>query len=206
MITIIDYGLGNIGSVKNIIKNIGYKSIITSNPKEVEQASSIILPGVGSFDSGMEALESLDLVGILNEKAYSEKVPFLGICLGAQLMTKRSREGQKDGLGWFDATTEEFNFQNQEGRWPLPNIGWRDVKPLSDESLLKGIEDPRFYFVHSYKLVPNENQDCSIMSSYGEHFCCGLNKDNLHCVQFHPEKSHIYGKKLLKNFLEIGNI
>ena len=202
MITIIDYGLGNLGSVKNILKKLGYESRVSSSKKDIESSSHIVLPGVGAFDTGMNSLKELNLVDPLNYQVLVKEKPVLGICLGAQLMTQSSEEGKSKGLGWFNASTEKFKFSKKD-KFPLPNIGWREVYSPENHFLLKNIEEPRFYFVHSYKLVSKDKDATILLSKYENEFCAGLSKKNIHCVQFHPEKSHIYGMKLLKNFFDI---
>lgn len=204
MITIVDYGLGNLGSVQNMLTKLGEKSVITSDSNVISNASKLILPGVGSFDTGINKIRELGLEGVLNQMALNKKIPVLGICLGAQLMTNSSEEGVEKGLGWFDAETKKFNHSEQMEKWPLPNIGWRDIKNNKDYFLLDGIQrQPRFYFVHSYVLTPNDDSIISLSSDYGYNFACGLHKDNLHCVQFHPEKSHSFGFKFMNNFINI---
>lgn len=203
MITIVDYGIGNLGSIHNMLRKIGIPSLISSKADDLAAASKIILPGVGAFDTGMKHLRSSGLLDILNKRAMKDKIPVLGICLGAQLMTESSEEGKSEGLGWFKAATRRFNFDGLEGRWPLPNIGWRNVRPERQGILLDGFSEmPRFYFVHGYYLEPRDASDISMTSEYGRQFACGLNQGNLHCVQFHPEKSHKFGMQLLKNFAE----
>lgn len=204
MITIVDYGLGNLGSVQNMLTKLGEKSVITSDSNVISNASKLILPGVGSFDTGINKIRELGLESVLNQMALNKKIPVLGICLGAQLMTNSSEEGVEKGLGWFDAETKKFNHSEQMEKWPLPNIGWRDIKNNKDYFLLDGIQrQPRFYFVHSYVLTPNDDSIISLSSDYGYNFACGLHKDNLHCVQFHPEKSHSFGFKFMNNFINI---
>lgn len=202
MIVIVDYGLGNLGSVKNMLRKIGEDSIITSDPAQILESTKLILPGVGSFDAGITKIRKLGIEEILNEMAMIKKIPILGICLGAQLMTKSSDEGSEPGLGWFDAHTKKFNHKDIEGKWPLPNIGWRNVQAINEYSLLNQFDCSRFYFVHSYVLTPHDSSLVSLTSKYGYEFACGLHKDNLHCVQFHPEKSHSFGKKFLQNFVK----
>lgn len=204
MITILDYGIGNLGSIANMLRKIGYPTLITSSSTDVMNASKLILPGVGAFDAGMSYLKKSGLLESLNLRALEDKIPVLGICLGAQLMTKGSEEGDEPGLGWLNATTRKFRLESLPGRWPLPNIGWRDVNTVLPTPLLSGYESaPRFYFVHSYHMVPEDNDIGAMTSSYGVEFVCGLRRDNLHCVQFHPEKSHRFGMQLLKNFAEL---
>lgn len=207
MITIVDYGIGNLGSIENMLQKIGQQSTITSDPQILADAEKIILPGVGAFDTGMNHLRDSGLIEILNKKALIDRVPVLGICLGAQMMTQSSEEGVSKGLGWFNAHTLKFDFSEIPGKWPLPNIGWRDVIDAGKSNLLSGFEEiPRFYFVHTYYMKPDENSSSivSMKTQYGYEYVCGLSKDNLHCVQFHPEKSHKFGMHLLRNFAEIN--
>lgn len=206
MIAIVDYGLGNLGSIANMLRKIGAKPSITSDPIVLQDAEKIILPGVGAFDTGMHHLIQSGLLDILNRKALIERVPVLGICLGAQMMTESSEEGTSKGLGWFKARTLKFDFSKIPGKWPLPNIGWRDVVDVGHSRLLAGFDEvPRFYFVHAYYMKPDTDFDeiVSMKSSYGIEYVCGLSNDNLHCVQFHPEKSHKFGMQLLRNFTEM---
>ena len=202
MVTIVDYGLGDLGSIKNMINKVGGHATVASGSGDILNAEMLILPGVGAFDSGMLHLKSSGLLEVLNERVLEDKIPVLGICLGAQLMTSCSDEGVEKGLGWFDATTTKMDFTDLAGRWPLPNIGWRNVVPQRGYSMLEGIEGlPRFYFVHSYCMRANRSDIVSLTTSYGFEFACGLRRDNIHCVQFHPEKSHIFGMQFFRNFL-----
>jgi len=204
MIVIVDYGIGNLGSIKNMLRKIGAPSKISSDPAEIQAATKLILPGVGAFDTGMRQLRESGLIDLLNRRALEARVPILGICLGAQLMTRSSDEGVEAGLGWFDADTLRMEFNAIPGKWPLPNIGWREVHGREDYPLMQGYEStPRFYFVHSYYMKPDEPDLASVTSEYGFEFACGLSRENLHCVQFHPEKSHSFGMRLLKNFAEL---
>lgn len=204
MIVIVDYGVGNLGSIKNMLRKIGAAATISSDPAVIDAASKLILPGVGAFDTGMRQLRASGLVELLNRRALNDRVPVLGICLGAQLMTRSSDEGNEPGLGWFDAETRRMDFSDLAGKWPLPNMGWRDVEGRDGYPLMQGYESPpRFYFVHSYFMAANDPELTSITSSYGFEFACGLSRDNLHCAQFHPEKSHSFGMRFLRNFAEL---
>lgn len=203
MIAIIDYGCGNLGSIKNMIRKIGGEAVITSDPEEIKKADKIILPGVGSFDTGMNNLKKSGFIEILNEKAFKEKIPVLGICLGMQLMTKGSEEGVEAGLGWFDAQTIKFNFE-KGSKNKIPNMGWKQVVQKKPDIYFKDMfEEPRFYFVHSYFIQCNNPADVLATSVYGNEYVSAFEKDNLCGVQFHPEKSHKYGMKLFSNFLSI---
>ena len=202
MIVIVDYGLGNLGSIKNMLRKIGYDATISAEKTTIEAASKLILPGIGAFDSGMNHLLETGVVDVLHTRALEDEIPVLGICLGAQLMTRRSDEGETPGLGWFEADTRKMVFDGIAGKWPLPNIGWRDVSRQNDYAILTGYGNhmPRFYFVHSYYLDADTPDIVSMTAKYGFEFACGLHRGNLHCAQFHPEKSHTFGKQFLKNF------
>jgi glutamine amidotransferase len=201
MIAIIDYGCGNLGSIKNMIRKIGGEAVITSDIEQIKEAKKIILPGVGSFDTGMNNIKVFREV--LHEKAFSEKVPVLGICLGMQLMTKSSEEGREPGLGWFDAQTIKFNFE-KDSKNKIPNMGWKSVNLKKTSKYFNDMHpDPRFYFVHSYYVRCNSAEDVLTTSVYGNEYVSGFEKENLCGVQFHPEKSHKFGMKLFSNFLSI---
>jgi glutamine amidotransferase len=202
MPVIIDYGVGNIGSIMNMIRKVGGNAKIGVNIDDIARADMLILPGVGAFDSGINHLRASGLVDVLNQRVLDDKVPVLGICLGAQLMTQSSEEGVEKGLGWLDALTIRMNFTDVPGKWPLPNVGWRNVISKNGYTMLDGIDEmPRFYFVHSYYLAPNDPDIVSMKTHYGFDFACGLRKDNIHCAQFHPEKSHAFGMQFFQNFL-----
>lgn len=202
MITIIDYKTGNLGSIQNILRKIGEPSVVTSDPHVVENATKLILPGVGAFDTGMSNLANLDLIGVLNQKALVEKVPVLGICLGMQLLSNGSQEGVLPGLGWIDAETVRFNFINTEA-YKIPHMGWNFVKQEKNSLLLTEMyPDARFYFVHSYYFKPNSEADSLTTTEYEIKFTSAVEKANVLGVQFHPEKSHKFGMKLLKNFVD----
>ena len=195
--------MGNLGSIKNMLRKVGAQSVITSNPEEILKADKLILPGVGSFDSGMKNLNDLHINEVLEQRVKKDKIPILGVCLGVQLMTNGSEEGSMQGLGWFDANTVKFNTTIVEEKLLLPNIGWREVTLNKPSKLYTDMhEDPRFYFVHSYHLVANHLIDASMMAHYGYDYVVGLEQDNILGVQFHPEKSHKYGMKLYENFVK----
>jgi imidazole glycerol-phosphate synthase subunit HisH len=203
MIAIIDYGCGNLGSIKNMIRKIGGDAVITSDLNEIKKAGKIILPGVGSFDTGMNNLKKSGFIEVLNEKAFKEKIPVLGICLGMQLMTKGSEEGTESGLGWFDAQTIKFAFEKGSIN-KIPNMGWKHVIQKKSSIYFGDMfEEPRFYFVHSYYVQSNNKEDILTTTTYGNEYVSAFERDNLCGVQFHPEKSHKYGMKLLSNFLSI---
>ncbi len=205
MITIVDYGMGNLGSIKNILKKIGTKSVIESDPDKVQKASKILLPGVGAFDIAMKKINEGNLVEVLNEKVNKQKVPILGICLGMQLLTYESEEGKLNGLGWIPAKT--ISFKNRiDNNLKIPHMGWNTANKHNRSELTSGLnvyEELRFYFVHSY-FVKVENEENSILkTSYGIEFDSAIQKDNIFGAQFHPEKSHKFGMKFLESFIKI---
>jgi glutamine amidotransferase len=201
MIAIIDYEMGNIGSVYNMLKKIGVKSLITKDRKVIEEAEKIIIPGVGSFDSGIQQLEKLDLVSIIKHKVLNDKTPILGICLGAQLMLESSEEGVEKGLGIILGNVKRFNFSPLDSNLSIPSMGWNQVIINKKSNLANDLPfEPRYYFVHSYHFNLTEKQDTLMTSTYGYEFESAFEKGNIAGVQFHPEKSHKFGMKLLSNF------
>ncbi len=199
MITIIDYGMGNLGSIANMIKKVGGKSLITSNLDEIREATKLILPGVGSFDNGMRQLKELGLIDILNKKILEDKIPIMGICLGMQLMTQSSEEGTLDGLGWVEAKSSKFVSDSLK----VPHMGWNIIYQKKDSSLFSEKEsEKRFYFAHSYYVSCEREEDILTTTSYGHDFVSSFEKENIIGVQFHPEKSHKFGMSLFKNFVE----
>jgi len=202
MITIIDYKTGNLGSIQNILRRVGEDSIITSDKDKIANAKKIILPGVGSFDTGMSNLMAMDLIEILRYKVLNEKVPILGICLGMQLLSKISEEGILPGLGWINAETKRFAFKNTQ-EYKIPHMGWNFIKIQKESDLFRNMpNDARFYFVHSFFLQPNDQYDILASSNYEIEFTSAIEKGNILGVQFHPEKSHKFGMTLLKNFID----
>ncbi|MFC2097391.1 imidazole glycerol phosphate synthase subunit HisH [Bacteroidota bacterium] len=201
MIYIVDYGMGNLGSVKNMLRYISVESKITNNPEDIKNANKIILPGVGSFDMAMKRIEESGFREVLDKKALKEKVPLLGICLGMQLLTNGSEEGKLSGLGWIPANTVRFPRDNG---LKVPHMGWNLVEQSYSSQLTYGLPEVcRYYFVHSY-YVRVENETNSILkTNYGIDFDSAIQKENIYGVQFHPEKSHKFGMQLLKNFSTI---
>ncbi len=204
MITIIDYKAGNVRSIQNMLKKIGTKSIISDKIEDIEKADKLILPGVGNFDYGMGQLEKSELIPILNKKVLQDKTPILGICLGVQLFTKGSEEGQKPGLGWFNAETVSFDKTKLPESYKIPHMGWNEISYNQKSKLFQNLHEtpPRFYFVHSYHLKANNKQDILAKTTYGYEYTVGLEKENIIGVQFHPEKSHKFGMQVLRNFIE----
>ena len=206
-VAVVDLGISNVKSVTKAIEFIGKKASLVSSSSEIKGAQKIILPGVGSFDEAMTRLKKLDLIEALNEKAMLEKTPILGICLGYQLMSKGSEEGNKPGLSWVDSETISIRKFIDNTEYKSPHMGWNQVdwEEKKDHRVLsKKVRLPsRFYFVHSY--VPLfKNRDIVIgTTAYGKRLDVCFNSENLYGTQFHPEKSHVYGLQLLKNFCEI---
>jgi imidazole glycerol-phosphate synthase subunit HisH len=203
VITIIDYGTGNIGSIANMLKKIGAESLITADPQKIDEAEKLVLCGIGAFDDGMIKLEEMGIVDVLKKKAMEDKTPILGICLGMQLFTKGSEEGKKQGLGFVAAETKKFHFNGMQDNSSLriPHIGWNDVELSKSSKLFENMHDePRFYFVHSYYVELKNKEDELLSTTYGYGFSSGFEKDNIIGVQFHPEKSHKFGMKLFENF------
>lgn len=202
MVTIIDYHCGNLGSIANMLKKLGYPSEIVTTPQKVMSAEKLILPGVGSFDYGMSKLKELGLLDALNQKVLFETTPVLGICLGAQLMCKSSEEGVLPGLGWVDAHVVKFPTELNGVRYTVPHMGWDHVKTEKPSKLFEGLENARFYFVHSYSISCEVQQDILCSNIYSKEYNSAFEKENIIGVQFHPEKSHKFGKQIFKNFLE----
>ncbi len=200
MIVVVDYGMGNLGSIANMIKKVGHKCLITSDLEEIKRATKLILPGVGSFDNGMKNLAELGMIEVLNQKVLIEKTPILGICLGMQLMTKSSEEGKLVGLGWIDAETKKFVSDNLK----IPHMGWNIIKHQKESKLFNESEsEKRFYFVHSYCVECFNQEDILTTTPYTHDFVSAFEKENIIGVQFHPEKSHKFGMNLLRNFMEL---
>jgi glutamine amidotransferase len=203
MITIVDYGMGNVGSIANMLKELDETSIITDELEEIRQSKKLILPGVGSFDKATNAIRQSGLLDALDYAVHQREVPLLGICLGMQILSEESEEGDTAGLGWIPGKTKRFS-QEDKPELQVPHMGWNSITVRNNCALTQDLpEDPRFYFAHSY-YVEVENDEHSIMeTNYSIKFNSGIKKDNIYGVQFHPEKSHKYGLSLLKNFIRI---
>lgn len=202
-ITIIDYGMGNLNSVKRAFSRIGVEAIITSNCKDVFNTGKIILPGVGHFQKAVENLKELKLWDALNEAVLQRETPILGICLGMQLMTKFSEEGNVPGLAWFDAEVVRFRV-NDSLKYKVPHIGWNQVVIKKPSQLFINVDlTPGFYFVHSYYVKCHSREDVLNETVYENSFVSGIQKDNIWGVQYHPEKSHDPGEQLLRNFVKM---
>ena len=201
MIAIVDYGLGNLGSIKNMLKRVGIDSKICSDPESFDSADKIILPGVGKFDAAMSRINDSGLRNVLDRKALCEKVPVLGICLGMQILTKGSEEGILPGLGWIDAVTKNFEATDT---LKVPHMGWNLVRPANPSPLTEKLpSESRFYFVHSFYVKTKNSKHSLLKTTYGHEFDSGVTADNIYGVQFHPEKSHKFGMHFLKTFAEL---
>lgn len=187
-----------------MLRHIGIKAKITSKVKDILNADKLILSGVGAYDSAIERIHSMDLLPVMNERIINEKIPLLGICLGMQLLTNRSEEGRRKGFGWISGDVVKFDFVNKKEKFKIPHMGWNQVNIKKETILFRNIvEEPRFYFVHSYHVMPNNKENILCTTNYGYDFVSALEKENLYGVQFHPEKSHKFGMQVLKNFVEL---
>ncbi len=204
MLTIIDYGAGNLRSIANMLRALGIQSRITNEPTGLHGASGLILPGVGHFDFGMKSLRSSGMLDVLEEMVLDQKVPLLGICLGAQLLTRRSDEGSLAGLGWIEGETVRFDRSRLGDHLRVPHMGWSDTYCEIGHPLFAGFQEtPRFYYVHSFHLRCERKEDELCYSDHGYRFVSGVYRDNILGVQFHPEKSHRFGKVILRNFANL---
>ena len=202
MITVIDYGMGNLGSILNMFKKIGIEAHATADPALVARACKMVLPGVGAFDAGMANLRRAGLVDVLHSRVMRDRIPVLGICLGMQLMTRRSAEGREAGLGWIEADVARFD-QSSHLQMKVPHMGWNVVRPEKRSELLNDMNhELRFYFVHSYFVRCDLSADVLLSADYTLRFDAAFERQNILGVQFHPEKSHRFGMHLLRNFAE----
>lgn len=203
MLCIVDYGVGNLASIKNMLKKIGVEAEITKREEEILSAEKLILPGVGAFDACAEKLEGSGLRQALDRRVLQDKVPVLGICVGMQLLFSGSEEGKCSGLGWVPGTNVRFDESKMTGGLRIPHMGWTDVEPAKPSKLLEPLyEEPRFYFVHSYHARIDDPADALLYADHGYRFVAAVERGNILGVQFHPEKSHKYGMQLLENFVK----
>jgi imidazole glycerol-phosphate synthase subunit HisH len=204
MITIIDYGLGNVLAFSNVYKRLNIPVAVGKSAADLQRATKLILPGVGAFDHAMELLQHSGMREALDEMVLARAVPVLGVCVGMQILAASSEEGQSRGLGWIDGHVRKFDVASFRQRTRLPHMGWNDVKPIGPSSLFAGLEsDARFYFLHSYYFHCARNENVLAEAEYGTPFTCAVRSNHIFGVQFHPEKSHRYGTRLLKNFAEL---
>lgn len=204
MITIIDYGVGNINAFVNVYKRVNVPTKIAKTAADLEGAHKLILPGVGHFDYAMSELIQSGMREKLDELVMVKKVPVVGICVGMQMMGNSSDEGEMEGLKWIDASIKKFDETKIQQVTRLPHMGWNDVNPVVSNPLFEGLEkNALFYFLHSYYFECNNTVDILATSEYGGQFTCAAHHDNVYGIQFHPEKSHHYGEVLLHNFAKL---
>jgi glutamine amidotransferase len=204
MISIIDYGVGNINAFVNVYKKLGIQLNIAKTVEDLGSTTKIILPGVGAFDQAMARLNSSGMRPVIDRMVLSDGMPLIGICVGMQMLAKTSEEGILPGLGYFDAAVRKFDESRMRIKLNLPHMGWNDVLPSTGSKLFYKLEEnPIFYFLHSYYFECNNNEDIIAKADYGGEFVCAVNHKNIYGVQFHPEKSHQFGIQLLKNFSDI---
>jgi imidazole glycerol-phosphate synthase subunit HisH len=204
-VIVIDYGMGNVASIVNMVRKAGGEIAVSADPALISKADKLILPGVGAFDNGIANLNQRGLVPLLSYRVLEHRVPILGLCLGVQLFTRCSEEGKLPGLGWIEADTRRFRFSREEEGLKVPHMGWNFIEAAKPAVLLNGLPpEPRFYFVHSYHLVCDDPADVLTWTTYGYRFASGIQRGNIWGTQFHPEKSHKFGLALLKNFLALS--
>jgi glutamine amidotransferase len=204
VISIVNYGLGNVLAIANIYKRIGVPARIVTTPEELSNADRIILPGVGAFDWAMTRLNESGMRARLDDLVARERRPVLGICVGMQMMAARSDEGVLDGLHWIDGEVRRFDEASFTAKTRLPHMGWNDVVPRVSDGLFEGLAfQARFYFLHSYYFVPDRSDDVLAETDYNGRFAASVCHGNVWGVQFHPEKSHSWGIRLLQNFASL---
>jgi glutamine amidotransferase len=200
MITIVDYGVGNIGAIFNMLDYLGIDAQASSNPDVLEWADKLILPGVGAFDKAMSTLRARKLIEPLNRAVIERKVPVMGVCLGMQLLARRSEEGNETGLGWIDADVRRI-IPPDGTTLKVPHIGWMEIQPTRRSLLFDpSLPNERFYFNHSYHMTCDRKEDVSAIIDYGMPICSAVQVGNVSGVQFHPEKSHRFGMRLFREF------
>lgn len=204
-ITVVDYGVGNLGAIPNMLKRLGATADVTSDPGRIERAEKLILPGVGAFDAAMGNLRELGLIEILDRQVQDRRVPILGLCLGMQILARSSEEGVLPGFGWIPGEVVRFKIDEAPGRsLTVPMMGWNYVRVVRPSPLVANLgSDPRFYFAHSYHLVCDDPDDVVGVTTYGYEFPSVVTRGNVMGAQFHPEKSHRFGIKVFENFLGI---
>jgi glutamine amidotransferase len=203
MIVVVDHGMGNLGSVQNMLRKIGAESIRTAEPEVIRRADKLVLAGIGAFDGAADRLTELGLVDLLNELVLDRKMPVLGVCLGMQLMARSSEEGSRVGLGWLDADVQRFTFPPATSL-PVPHMGWEVVTPTRPSPLFDGGPDElRFYFSHAYHLVCHDRGDVAATATYGYEFAAAVHRGNILGTQFHPEKSHVFGADVYRRFVNL---
>jgi len=200
MFVIINYGVGNLTSIQNMLKKSGVNALISGEPTAIAAATKILLPGMGHFDNCMQKLNESGLRPLIEKKALEEKIPVLGICVGLQMFMEDSEEGSEKGLGWVKGKTIRFKPEQMKEEEKIPNMGWLEIQAVKPSPILQELEGARFYFAHSFHVAPQNKSDILITAHYGYDFTAAVEYNNLVGVQFHPEKSHRFGMQLLKNF------
>lgn len=202
MVTIVDYGVGNLASIQNMLKKIGARSVISSNNDVILSSDKLILPGIGAFDTCAQKLKESGLLSILNKKVLEDKTPVLGVCVGMQLLLEKSEEGLLPGLGWIKGRVIKFDERKSPHGLKFPHMGWTNVVSNKPSRLFNSMfDEPRFYFVHSYHAELTDSSDAFLQATYGYDFVAAVERENIVGVQFHPEKSHKFGMKLFDNFV-----
>ncbi|MGB8194446.1 MAG: imidazole glycerol phosphate synthase subunit HisH [Chitinophagaceae bacterium] len=199
MLAIINYGIGNLASIYNMLRKAGIPAEITSDKETIAKAQKIVLPGVGAFDYCMQQFNASGLRELVTHRAFNEQVPVLGVCVGSQMLMESSEEGNEPGLGWLPGKVVKFKKDSMPGEYKIPHMGWTDVQPASGNELYAGIDEPRFYFVHSYH-IQTSPELVTATADYGYSFTASVGKGHIQGVQFHPEKSHRFGLQLYTNF------
>lgn len=204
MITIVDYGLGNIRAFLNVYRRLNIAVTTATNAEQLRDASKVLLPGVGSFDHAMERLARSGMRDTLDDLALGRRVPILGVCVGMQMLGRGSDEGSLPGLGWMAGRVRGLASLMPADKLPVPHMGWNDVRPVATNPLTRHLDSgARFYFLHSYYFQCDRDEEAIAVSRYGADFACVVNAGNIFGVQFHPEKSHRYGARLLQSFAEM---
>ncbi|MBD8082316.1 imidazole glycerol phosphate synthase subunit HisH [Chryseobacterium caseinilyticum] len=204
MITVIDYGIGNTRAFINIYERLHIPVKVASNIQDLQNAEKLILPGVGSFDFAMKNLEESGMKQTLNQLVLEAEIPVLGVCLGMQLMAESSEEGSCEGLGWIKGKVKKIDTEKVPHQSKLPHMGWNEVRFVKENALLNGLEkNSLFYFLHSYYIDCHEDNEILGISEFAGSFASAVNTGNIYGTQFHPEKSHSNGEKLLFNFAKL---
>ncbi|HJW53037.1 MAG TPA: imidazole glycerol phosphate synthase subunit HisH [Burkholderiaceae bacterium] len=198
VVTVVDYGVGNIGALLNMFDHLGVEARASSDPRDIAWADKLVLPGVGAFDRAMSELRGRGLIGPLEEAVLHRRRPVLGVCLGMQLLARRSEEGREAGLGWIDADVRRLHLP-VDSDLKVPHIGWMEIRAVGTSELFAASGE-RYYFDHSYHVCCDRAQDVVAVIDYGSELCCAVSARNVHGVQFHPEKSHRFGMRLLRSF------
>jgi glutamine amidotransferase len=198
-ISIVKYGMGNVSSVQKVLNKMGYENVVTDDPKEFKNSDLILLPGVGSFKKGIENLQNSGLIEVLTKEVVENKKPFIGICLGMQLVASYGTEPNRvEGLGWIDG--EVIKIESKKGL-RVPHLGWNSVRIKKENSFYREFDESDFYFIHSYHFKPSNMEEVTMTVSYENEMVAAMQKDNIHVMQFHPEKSQEKGMKLLQKII-----